>query len=89
MFTNVKPSNHIYNAQSAVYKGLARRLSERGLASNYSNGFALWITKQKNDCSSSASVHKILSASCARSALYIPTPPLLRGRDLWRQENSL
>lgn len=88
MFTNAKPSSHIDNAQSAMFKGLARYISERS-PSKYRNGFELWITNQKNDCSSSDSLHKMVSASCARSALYIPTPPPLRGRDLWRQENSL
>jgi hypothetical protein len=89
MFTNVKPSNHINNAQSATYKGLAQYLSDGSLALKYCNGFALWITNQKNDCSSSDSIHKIVSTPCARSALYIPTPPPLQGRDLWRQEDSL
>jgi len=72
-----------------MYKGLARYLSGRSPAPKYCNGYALWITIQKNDCSSSDSIHKIVSAPCARSAFYIPTPLPLRGRDLWRQENSL
>jgi len=82
MFTIAKPRNHIYRAQSAMYKGLARFLSERSLASKYCNVFALWVTNQRFTTQNRVSPVR-------RSALYIPTPPPLRGRDLWRQENSL